>query len=143
MTELPLVVGAVVVDDYPNPSRVLAARRTHPPELAGQWEFPGGKVEPGESPEQALIRELFEELAIDVQVVNELHDLLSDTWPASNGYQMRLFYVTIRAGEPIPIDGHDALVWLNYESIGDVRWLESDLRAVDRVRDTLRHTDAS
>ena len=60
MTERIVVVGAALLDD----GRLLAARRSAPPELAGRWELPGGKVEPGETPEKALVRELHEELNV-------------------------------------------------------------------------------
>ena len=63
-----LVVGAVVVDDLRQPTRFLAAQRAYPAQLRGQWEFPGGKVEPGEVPQAALARELREELDIVVKI---------------------------------------------------------------------------
>ncbi|MET0865989.1 MAG: NUDIX domain-containing protein, partial [Nakamurella sp.] len=62
--EIQVVVAGAIIED----GRVLAARRTHPPELAGKWERPGGKVRPGESEAAALTRELAEELAVDVVV---------------------------------------------------------------------------
>ena len=63
-----LVVAAVIVDDLTHPTRLLAARRAAPRALAGGWEFPGGKVEPGEDPIAALHRELAEELQITVDL---------------------------------------------------------------------------
>ena len=56
-----------IVDDLDHPTRLLAARRTEPPALAGGWEFPGGKVDPGESPLAALHREIREELGVPVR----------------------------------------------------------------------------
>ena len=69
-----LVVGAAVVRD----GRVLACRRTAPPAAAGRWEFPGGKVEPGESPDAALVRELHEELGVGATVTAWLDRLGRD-----------------------------------------------------------------
>ncbi|MCL3818969.1 (deoxy)nucleoside triphosphate pyrophosphohydrolase [Aeromicrobium wangtongii] len=126
MSGLPLVVGAVILDRSPEPSRVLAARRNRPPSLAGQWEFPGGKVEPGESPQDALVREIREELAVDIRLGDELLPVEGETWPASNGFQMRLFLATIVAGEAAPQDGHDAVRWLTRDQLGEVEWLDSD-----------------
>lgn len=65
MTERIMVVGAAVLND----GRLLAARRSAPPDLAGRWELPGGKIEPGETPEHALVRELREELGVEAEPV--------------------------------------------------------------------------
>ena len=67
-----LVVAAAIVDDLARPQRLLAARRRAPAELAGGWEFPGGKVEPDETPVAALHRELREELAVSVRLGAEV-----------------------------------------------------------------------
>ena len=71
-----MVAGAVL-----RPGRLLAARRSAPPELAGRWELPGGKVEPGESPRQALVRELREELGIETEPLERI----AGEWPLKPG----------------------------------------------------------
>ena len=82
MTDMQLVVGAVIVDSLAHPRRVLASRRTRPTALKGRWEFPGGKVEPGESAEAALIREVQEELDVTLMLGEELMPSGS-YWPIS------------------------------------------------------------
>lgn len=111
-----LVVGAAVVRD----GRVLACRRTTPPEAAGRWEFPGGKVEPGESPERALVRELHEELGVRAHVTGWLDGsaAIGDT------HLLRVAVVTVD-GDPKPVE-HDAVRWLGPDEFDEVDWLEPD-----------------
>ena len=71
-----LVVGAVIVDSFERPTRVLGARRSRPEGLAGRWEFPGGKVEAGEGRRVALIREVREELGVGLEVGEEIEGRL-------------------------------------------------------------------
>jgi 8-oxo-dGTP diphosphatase len=101
--------------------RVLAARRTFPPEAAGRWEFPGGKVEPGETPEAALVREIAEELGCTVAVVA----WLPGTVAIGDRHTLTVALVRIVEGEPIPGE-HDAVCWLGPEDLDDVDWLEPD-----------------
>lgn len=124
------VVGGLIVDGR----RVLAARRRHGA-LAGLWEFPGGKVEPGETPEDALRRELHEELALDVEVGTELPSP-AGAWPISEAYELRLYWVTTR-DEPRPGPDHDDVRWLTSDQLDDVEWLPSDRQALPAVRATL------
>ena len=72
-----LVVAAAVLDDLEHPTALLCAARSYPPEHAGQFELPGGKVEPAERPEQALARELDEEIGLSVRLGPELECLLA------------------------------------------------------------------
>jgi 8-oxo-dGTP diphosphatase len=111
-----IVVGAAIV----RAGRVLAARRTAPPETAGRWEFPGGKVDPGETEEQALVRELREELGVDVRV----ESWLEGEQPVGP-YLLRVAVVSLLAGEPTPHE-HDRVRWLGAHELDDVDWLEGD-----------------
>ncbi len=123
------VVGAALVRD----GRVLASRRTEPPRLAGFWEFPGGKVEPGESDVQALVRELREELRVEVEVGARLGDDL----PIGTTAVLRVYLCRLVAGEPALVD-HDEHRWLGAGELGDVAWLPVDLPLVERLPDVLR-----
>lgn len=121
------VVGAALVRD--DPARVLASRRTEPPRLAGLWEFPGGKVEDGESDEQALVRELREELGIEAAVGERLGGDL----PIGETAVLRVYVCRIVAGEPALVD-HDEHRWLTADELDDVPWIPVDLPLVDELR---------
>ncbi|MDC0772889.1 (deoxy)nucleoside triphosphate pyrophosphohydrolase [Streptomyces sp. HD] len=126
MTER-IVVGAALLDE----GRLLAARRSAPEELAGRWELPGGKVEPGETPEAALVRELREELGVDAEVVERV----PGEWPLKRPYVLHVWTARLLpgAGEPKPLQDHDALRWLNPGELWDVDWLDQDVPAVREV----------
>ena len=133
------VVAAVIVRTGPEGQRqVLACRRTHPVALAGKWEFPGGKVEPGESDEAALHREIAEELRIEIHIDGPLGGEL----PMIGGPGVWQPYIaTIVAGEPRLVD-HDAMRWLTSGELGDVEWLASDVPVMADVAALLRvHPD--
>ncbi|MEZ0578162.1 (deoxy)nucleoside triphosphate pyrophosphohydrolase [Nocardioides sp. MH1] len=124
------VVGAIIVDQLERPSYVVAARRTGPAELAGLWEFPGGKVEPGESPEAALVREIREELGVGIEVGPEVGDPAG--WPISERYVLRLFLATATETPHASAD-HDELRRLGPDQLDTVDWLPSDRQALPAV----------
>lgn len=128
-----LVVGAAIVDDLEHPRTLLSARRTEPPRLAGGWELPGGKVEPGESPVDALHRELAEELGIKVELGAEIRDPQGGSWPMGTGYLMRVWLARVTDGEPAPIEDHDAVRVLGPGHWLDVAWLPADVPIVHRI----------
>jgi 8-oxo-dGTP diphosphatase len=110
------VVGAAIVRD----GRVLAARRTAPAETAGRWEFPGGKVDEGETDGESLVREVQEELGVRVAV---------GRWLAGEEpigpYVLRVALASLEAGELAPTE-HDEVRWLAAGELDDVDWLEGD-----------------
>jgi len=114
-----VVAGAVICD-----STVLVAQRVRPPELAGRWELPGGKVAAGETERAALARELAEELglqAADVVVGDRLGGDIALTDTAT----LRAYLVRLIRGEPHPHD-HRALRWVTAAELADVDWVPAD-----------------
>jgi 8-oxo-dGTP diphosphatase len=110
-------VGAAVLRD----GRLLACRRTAPPEVAGGWELPGGKVEPGESPEAALVREVAEELGIAITVTG----WLDGSSPIADTHVLTVATARVTRWTPRPVE-HDRLRWLGHAELDDVPWLPAD-----------------
>ena len=123
------VVGAALVRD----GRVLAARRTTPAEAAGRWEFPGGKVEDGEAPDAALVREIAEELGVPIEV----RRWLTGAVPIGTSYELVVAVAVISSGEPRPVE-HDEVRWLSADELDDVDWLDPDQPFVPELERWLR-----
>jgi 8-oxo-dGTP diphosphatase len=118
------VVAAAIVRD----GRVLAARRTRPEHHAGRWEFPGGKVEPDETDEQALARECHEELGVTLQVGERLGEA------AAGATKLVLYGARVLAGEPAAGPDHDAVAWLGADQLATPQWLAIDRALLGAVR---------
>lgn len=130
MVLIVVVVGAAII----RAGRLLAAQRAEPPRLAGGWELPGGKVDPGESDEDALLRECHEELGVKIR----LGVRIGGDWPLSDeGSVLRVWTAEILEGEPAALE-HLALRWLGPAELYEVGWLPGDLPVVDALRDHLR-----
>lgn len=137
------VVGAALLDDVRRPTAVLAAQRAYPPALRGLWEFPGGKQEPGESCEQALVRECAEELGVRIGLLDEVPGPHEQGWPLTGTAAMRVWTATVLEGSPAPAAGEDHLAvrWLPVREPGTVLalpWIPADLPIVHALLDQLR-----
>jgi 8-oxo-dGTP diphosphatase len=123
-----VIVSAALLDDD---GRLLSGRRSAPPRLAGRWELPGGKVEAGESDEQALLREVREELGVESEIVLRL----PGDWALGPRYVMKVFITRITSGEPLPLEDHDMLRWLDFGDWRSVHWLDADLPILDALEE--------
>ncbi len=126
-------MAAALVDDLATPTRLLAARRRVPAQLAVRWEFPGGKVEGAETPVAALHRELDEELGVTVRLGAEVVPAAGGPWVLSEHYVLRLWWAQIVRGTPVPLVEHDELRWLAIGSWLTVPWLDADLPIVEAL----------
>ena len=120
------VVAAIIFND----NQIFATERGYG-EFKGGWEFPGGKGEPGESPEEALVREIREELAMEVEV-GELFETVEYDYPAFH-LSMDCFLCKIKSGTPVLLE-HAAAKWLKKEELGSVAWLPADEGLIERLK---------
>lgn len=114
-----IVVGAAIV----RAGRLLAQRRAAPVELAGRWELPGGRVEPGESEAAALRRECWEELGARITVVGRV----GADQPLGSRKLLRIYAAALAAGSPEPVAvEHAGLRWLHAPELAGLDWLDAD-----------------
>ena len=121
------VVAAIIHDDE---GRIFATQRGYGDYKDG-WEFPGGKMEPGESPEEALKREIWEELETNI-VVKRLVQTVEYDYPAFH-LKMHCFWCHIESGSLI-LKEHEAAKWLFLDNLDSVDWLPADLIVVQTIR---------
>ena len=120
------VVAAVIRDG----NKIFATARGYG-EYKGWWEFPGGKVEPGESPEDALVREIREELDSEIRV-DEYIDTIEYDYPEFH-LSMRCYWCSLISGNLVLKEAEDAK-WLDVESIESVKWLPADIALIDKIK---------
>lgn len=123
------VVAAVIREE----DRIFATARGYG-DYKGGWEFPGGKIETGETPQEALVREIKEELDTKI-MVGELIDTIEYDYPAFH-LSMDCFWCTIRDGS-LTLKEAEAAKWLTADNIDSVNWLPADRGLIEKIRSTL------
>ena len=124
------VVAAIIIND----GKVFATQRGYG-EFKDGWEFPGGKIDAGETPEEALVREIKEELDTEVEV-KELLETVEYDYPKFH-LSMDCFICKIKAGE-LALKEHEASKWLTKETLDSVEWLPADLELIEKIENYLR-----
>lgn len=125
------VVAAVITACNENGEKIIFATQRGYGEFKDGWEFPGGKVESGETPQEALKREIMEELETDIKV-GDLIETIEYDYPTFH-LSMDCFWVEIVKGDLV-LREHEAAKWLTKEQLGSVDWLPADLGLVEKVR---------
>ena len=128
------VVAAIICDDMKEKNKIFATARGYG-ELKGGCEFPGGKVELGETPQQALIREIIEELDTEIKV-GELIDTLEYDYPTFH-LSMDCFWAEVKAGH-LELKEAEAAKWLTKDQLDSVTWLPADILLIDQIRKCMK-----
>lgn len=128
------VVAAIICDDMKEKNKIFATARGYG-ELKGGWEFPGGKVETGETPQQALIREIIEELDTEIKV-GELIDTVEYDYPTFH-LSMDCFWAEVKAGH-LELKEAEAAKWLTKDQLDSVTWLPADILLIDQIRKCMK-----
>lgn len=128
------VVAAVIKSVNENAETIIFATQRGYGDLKGGWEFPGGKVEEGETPEEALKREIYEELDTEIEV-NEYIDTIEYDYPTFH-LSMRCYWCSVISGELV-LKEADAARWLLKDELASVEWLPADVTIIDKIREQI------
>ena len=124
------VVAAIICNDMERKNRIFATARGYG-DLKGGWEFPGGKVEPDETPQQALKREIMEELSTEIKI-GELIDTIEYDYPTFH-LSMDCFWAEVITGQ-LELKEAEAAKWLSKDQLESVAWLPADITLIDKIR---------
>lgn len=127
------VVAAVICDSMQEKNRIFATARGYG-EFKGQWEFPGGKIEAGETAQQALVREIREELATEIKV-GDLIETVEYDYPDFH-LSMECFWCEVIEGQLVLLEAQEAR-WLTKDELDSVKWLPADYGLVEKIRELM------
>ena len=124
------VVAAIIIKD----GKVFATQREYG-EFKGWWEFPGGKIESGECPQEALVREIREELDAEIEVKELLETV---EWDYPNFHLTMHCFICSLLSESLHLNEHEAAIWLTHETLRSVKWLPADEILLDKIAEYLK-----
>lgn len=128
------VVAAIIKATNEKGEPIIFATQRGYGDFKGGWEFPGGKIEEGETPEAALVREIREELDTEIEV-GELLDTIEYDYPTFH-LSMKCFWSSIVSGDLV-LKEHEAARWLTKDEIYDVEWLPADISLVGKIKENM------
>ena len=128
------VVAAVITACNDNGEKIIFATQRGYGEFKDGWEFPGGKVEPGETPQEALKREIMEELETEIKV-GDLFETIEYDYPTFH-LSMDCFWAEIVKGDLV-LKEHEAARWLTREELTDVEWLPADVAVAEKIEEEM------
>lgn len=134
MKHIHVVAALIFRTTQDNKRQVLATQRGYG-DFAGGWEFPGGKIEPNETPENALIREIQEELAAKIHVKNHIHTIEYD-YPTFH-LSMECYECELAENQDITLLEHQSAKWLEKSTLYSVNWLPADVDILDKIQKLL------